>query len=109
MGKVVQADCTRDERVDATESSGPACCANPRWPAAAAERCPFGDEEQRARLIADISRIVREPLVPEPARTAALELIGWLARRFPGEAAHGFGAPDKEPEADPVRARRRAR
>jgi hypothetical protein len=49
------------------------------------------DESDRTRLIGDISRLILEPEVPESARSAALELIGWLARRMPGESAHAVG------------------
>jgi hypothetical protein len=49
------------------------------------------DEGDRARLISDITRLLREPQMPETTRTAGLTLIGWLARRMPGEAAHAIG------------------
>lgn len=49
------------------------------------------DEGERARLISDITRLIREPLMPETTRCAGLTLIGWLARRMPGEAAHAIG------------------
>jgi hypothetical protein len=42
-------------------------------------------EEERTRLIGDIARVLRDGPVPDEARTAALTLIGWLARRMPGE------------------------
>src|SRR5260221_5828739 len=42
------------------------------------------DESDRARLISDITRLIREPQMPETTRTAGLTLIGWLARRMPG-------------------------
>ncbi len=42
-------------------------------------------EEERTRLIGDIARVLRDGPVPEEARVAALTLIGWLARRMPGE------------------------
>jgi hypothetical protein len=48
-------------------------------------------ELDRVRLIADLSRILHEPAVPKPIRAAGLLLIGWLARRMPGEAAHQLG------------------
>jgi hypothetical protein len=57
------------------------------------------------RLIADLSKLLHDPCVPESAKTAGLTLIGWLARRQPGEAAHGYGVD----EATVHRARRRAR
>ena len=49
------------------------------------------DECERARLIGDITRLIREPQMPETTRTAGLTLIGWLARRMPGEAPHALG------------------
>jgi len=49
------------------------------------------DEGERARLISDITRLIREPHMPETTRTAGLTLIGWLARRMPGEAPHAIG------------------
>jgi hypothetical protein len=57
--------------------------------------CPDADhipnEGERARLISDITRLIREPQMPETTRTAGLTLIGWLARRMPGETAHAIG------------------
>src|SRR5262249_3178407 len=35
------------------------------------------DEGDRARLISDITRLIREPQMPETTRTAGLTLIGW--------------------------------
>jgi hypothetical protein len=49
------------------------------------------DEVDRARLIQDIACLLHEPSVPETARAAGLELIGWLARRMPGEPPHALG------------------
>jgi hypothetical protein len=49
------------------------------------------DESERTRLINDISRLIREPRTPEGTRIAALTLIGFLARRMPGEQAHALG------------------
>ena len=51
----------------------------------------FADETARARLIADIARLIREPTVPEGTRLAGLTLIGWLARRRPQELPHSIG------------------
>jgi glucose-6-phosphate dehydrogenase assembly protein OpcA len=42
-------------------------------------------EEERTRLIGDIARVLKEGPVPDDTRAAALALIGWLARRMPGE------------------------
>ena len=49
------------------------------------------DEMDRVRLIGELSRILHEPSVPEPMRHAGLMLIGWLARRMPGESSHSLG------------------
>lgn len=51
----------------------------------------LGDPTQRTRLINDICCLIREPRVPEEMRTAGLALIGFLARRMPGEDAHDAG------------------
>jgi hypothetical protein len=42
-------------------------------------------EEERTRLIGEIASLLREASVPDEARAAGLTLIGWLARRMPGE------------------------
>jgi hypothetical protein len=48
-------------------------------------------EEDRTRLIGEIANLLRDAEVPEDARAAALILIGWLARRMPGEVACRHG------------------
>lgn len=48
-------------------------------------------EEHRTRLIGEIAKVLREEHVPAEARAAGLVLIGWLARRMPGETAHALG------------------
>ena len=63
-------------------------------------------EEDRTRLIGEISRILSDGPVPDETRAAALTLIGWLARRMPGEAAHAIGVAEM---ADPPRSGRRLR
>ncbi|AKT36596.1 hypothetical protein [Chondromyces crocatus] len=46
----------------------------------------MAEEEQRTRLIAEIASLLRtEHAMPPDARAAGLTLIGWLARRMPGE------------------------
>jgi hypothetical protein len=42
-------------------------------------------EEERTRLIGQIADLIRESSIPKEARDAGLTLIGWLARRMPGE------------------------
>jgi len=77
---------------------------------AAWEDLRVADESDRARLINDISRLIREPLMPESTRTAGLTLIGWLARRMPGECPHALGVAEaRESERMVKAARRRAR
>jgi hypothetical protein len=48
-------------------------------------------ESERALLIADIARLIRDPTMPEGTRLAGLTLIGWLARRRPEEPPHTIG------------------
>ena len=68
------------------------------------------DESDRTKLIGDITKLIREPEIPESARSAGLELIGWLARRMPGEAAHDVGVEEcRQSERMLKTARRRAR
>ena len=87
-----------------TEGSGPASCSTPRWPQERPQ-CTIASETHRVRLIADISKLMHDPCVPEQAKIAGLTLIGWLARRQPGEAAHGYGVD----EARTLRQRGRTR
>jgi hypothetical protein len=54
-------------------------------------KCNALAERERVRLIGDLSKLLHDPCVPETAKAAGLELIGWLARRQPGEDAHGYG------------------
>jgi hypothetical protein len=65
------------------------------------------DECQRARLISDITRLLREAQMPETTRTAGLTLIGWLARRMPGEAAHAIGVSEARQSEQRLRAAQR--
>ena len=43
-------------------------------------------EEERTRLIEQITSLLRDNSLPPAAREAGLTLIGWLARRMPGES-----------------------
>ena len=91
------------EYPSATEGAGPASCSTPRWAAPKPEaQCSLTDQRHRVRLIGDISKLLRDPCVPEAAKAAGLTLIGWLARRQPGEGAHDYGVQ----EAQRARARR---
>jgi len=71
--------------------------------------CPdeLPDEGERARLISDITRLIREPQMPETTRTAGLTLIGWLARRMPGEAPHAIGVAEARQSEQRLRAAQR--
>ncbi|AKU97175.1 hypothetical protein AKJ09_03839 [Labilithrix luteola] len=67
------------------------------------------DECERARLISDITRLLREPHMPETTRTAGLTLIGWLARRMPGETAHAIGVIEARQSEQRLRTARKPR
>ena len=64
---------------------------DPRGACAARSDDDIPDEGERARMISDLTRLIREPHMPETTRCAGLTLIGWLARRMPGEPAHAIG------------------
>ncbi len=49
------------------------------------------DECDRTRLIAELAGLLRECDLPDEARTAGLTLIGYLARRMPGELPSTVG------------------
>jgi hypothetical protein len=55
------------------------------------EKPCLADEAERTRLIADLTRLMSEPYIPESTRVAGLTLIGWLARRRIEEVPHGLG------------------
>ncbi|HEY1696873.1 MAG TPA: hypothetical protein VGG39_32160 [Polyangiaceae bacterium] len=67
------------------------------------------DESERARLIADIMRLMREPAMPESTRCAGMNLIGWLARRRPDEAPHALGIDEARESERRIRAARKMR
>lgn len=48
-------------------------------------------ECERTRLIGEIASLLAVERMPDDTRCAALTLIGWLARRMPGECAHALG------------------
>jgi hypothetical protein len=48
-------------------------------------------ECDRTRLIAELSSLLRDCELPDDARCAGLTLIGFLARRMPGEASSTVG------------------
>ncbi len=78
---------------DAAEDDAP-CSANMTMEAWAAMNAELGQaphECVRTRLIGELTKLMREPEMPETTRTAGLTLIGWLARRMPGEEAHALG------------------
>ena len=65
------------------------------------------DEVERARMISDLTRLLREPGMCESTRTAGLTLIGWLARRMPGESAHALGVSEARQSERRLRAAQR--
>jgi hypothetical protein len=88
------------ERLTRT-GDGTACVARTR----ADDELP--DEGERARMISDITRLIREPHMPETTRCAGLTLIGWLARRMPGESAHAIGVSEARQSERRIRAAQR--
>ncbi len=58
------------------------------------------DECARARMIEDISNLLRESKVPDDTRIAGLALIGWLARRMPGEVPHKLGVEEARRQSE---------
>jgi hypothetical protein len=56
-------------------------------------------EEARTELIAAIAALVRDENVPEPERSACLTVIGYLARRMPGEGASTVGVCEMQARA----------
>ena len=48
-------------------------------------------ECDRTRLIAELAGLLRDCELPDEARSAGLTLIGWLARRMPGEGPSTVG------------------
>lgn len=70
-------------------AGGPSARAGARGPGA-------HDECSRMRLIGELTGLLHDSELPQPVRLAGLTLIGWLARRQPGEAPHALGAPCAE-------------
>jgi hypothetical protein len=56
-------------------------------------------ECDRTRLIAELASLLRECDVPEEARCAGLTLIGYLARRMPGEGPSTVGVTEVRAQA----------
>lgn len=48
-------------------------------------------ECDRTKLIAELASLLRDCELPDEARAAGLTLIGFLARRMPGEEASNYG------------------
>lgn len=87
---------TRITRSDAVDVDEVPCSSNMTMEAWAAMNAELGHSPEeciRTRMIGELSRMMRDPEMPEDTRTAGLTLIGWLARRMPGEAPHALGAP----------------
>lgn len=81
--------------------------ADPRGACAARADDDIPDEGERARMISDLTRLIREPHMPETTRCAGLTLIGWLARRMPGEPAHAIGVSEARQSERRLRAAQR--
>lgn len=80
---------------------------DPRGACAARADDDIPDEGERARMISDLTRLIREPHMPETTRCAGLTLIGWLARRMPGEPAHAIGVAEARQSERRLRAAQR--
>jgi len=107
-----------DGRLDAEGESSPAREDHDRDstppPLSSSGAYPVGgsqlpDETERTRLIADLTRLIHEPLVPEATRLAGLTLIGWLARRRPEESPHAIGIDEARESERRIRAARKVR
>ncbi len=77
---------------------------DPRGACAARSADDIPDEGERARMISELTRLIREPQMPESTRCAGLTLIGWLARRMPGEPAHAIGVAEARQSEHRIRA-----
>ena len=71
--------------------------------------CPCEESAERTRLIGEITRLLTEPEMPAHTRDAGLTLIGWLARRMPGEPAHAIGVKEARASQCRLRVSRKAR
>ena len=67
----------------------------------------MSDAARRTKLIGEICTLIREPCTPDEMRRAGLALIGWLARRMPGEAAHAIGVSEARQSERRIRAAQR--
>ena len=109
--KSTQSENTVDSwpRASGSMSQDPLSCSG-TFPSGTYEEIEVGDEEERTRLIGEISRALRDPAMPETTRTAGLTLIGWLARRKLSEQAHTLGVAEaRESEARMRAARQKIR
>ena len=54
-------------------------------------------EESRTKLITELATMLRCDTLPDEMREAGLTLIGWLARRMPGDdtPSHGIRRPQQ--------------
>ena len=68
--------------------------------------CRLANEAERARLIGDLSLLMRDTSIPQTARVAGLTLIGWLARRRLEESPHAIGVDEARESEQRIRATR---
>ena len=59
-------------------------------------------ERSRADLIEQLAALVQRGELPEEAREASLTLIGWLARRRPGDSTPRHGMRARSLEIRPI-------
>jgi hypothetical protein len=103
LGRVT--DARPDDGRDSDEGSGVKSTAALGLPASLA-RSDVPCESERTRLIAELTRLIREPTVPENTRLAGLTLIGWLARRRCDELPHAIGIEEARQSERRMRATR---
>jgi hypothetical protein len=99
-------DAPADEAHDSDEGSGVKSTAALGLPGRMRNGGSPPDEWERTRLIAELTRLIREPTVPENTRLAGLTLIGWLARRRCDELPHAIGIDEARRSDRRIRAAR---
>jgi hypothetical protein len=67
------------------------------------------NEAGRSRMISELTCLVADPEVPDATKRAGLTLIGWLARRMPGEEPHALGVDEARESERRLRAAKKLR
>src|SRR5262249_50710600 len=85
MGRRSRGENLVSEATDPEPASGVMTIAHRKG--ATTNLCP----EARTKLIGDLCSLIRDGHMPDEMREAGLTLIGFLARRMPGEPADAIG------------------